>query len=67
MTSGGYTKAEAWNLQLQGRVKRFEDCLNRIDKFIEAVAPTKLTKELDSIRKEIRASLSTATYPTEGE
>lgn len=65
MTSGGYTKAQAWNLQLQGRVDRLENCLKRIDKFIDAVAPSKLTKELDSIRKEVRASLSTAKYEVE--
>ena len=31
--------------------------LRRIDKFIDAVAPTKLTKELASIRAEVRAAL----------
>ncbi len=67
MTSGGYTKAEAWNLQLQGRVQRLENCLKRVEKFIDAVAPRKLTKELDSIRKEVRASLSTIKYPEEGD
>lgn len=65
MTSGGYNKAEAWNLQLQGRVDRLENCLKRIDRFIDAVAPSRITKELASIRNEVRASLSTTKYEVE--
>lgn len=65
MTSGGYTKTQAWNLQLQARAKRLQDCLERVSKFIDAVAPTKRTKELDSIRNEVRATLSTTKYSVE--
>lgn len=37
---------------------RLRDCLERVDKFITAVAPTKLTKEMDSIRNEVRHALA---------
>lgn len=43
--------AEQWNRRAQA------DFLERLDKFITAVAPSKLTRELDSIRKEIRFAL----------
>ncbi len=30
MTSGGYSKAEAWNLQLQGKVQQLESEIQRL-------------------------------------
>jgi hypothetical protein len=42
-------------LEAAAEIERLRATLDRIDRFITAVAPTKLTKELDSIRHEVRA------------
>ena len=38
-------------------IKRLQDVPARIDKFIAAVAPSKISKEMDSIRQEVRRAL----------
>lgn len=47
-----------------GEIKRLRATLERIDKFIDAVAPTKRSKEMASIQAEVRSALAGAGVPT---
>ena len=53
MTSGGYTKTEAWNLQLQGRIqvleKRLRECANALEDEVLAKYPADLRDQYPDI------------------
>lgn len=42
----------------EDEINRLRAALERIDKFIDAVAPTKRSKEMASIQNEVRATLA---------
>lgn len=49
----------------EGEIKRLRGTLERIEKFIDAVAPTKRSKEMASIQNEVRAALGRETFTTD--
>lgn len=63
MTSGGLSKAEAWNLQLQGRVKKLEEAMRQVRAMCKTnMHRTSCISQIDAVARE---ALRTNAVPRE--